>query len=82
MRGSHRNRFVWARVAGIAGFGALLFTAACGTSKNAAAVAPQAAAVQQPSTPIVVSCEPNQRTVVRPVVVNGAALSQVECVSS
>jgi hypothetical protein len=28
-----------------------------------------------------VSCEPNQRAIVRPVVVNGAAVSQVECVS-
>ena len=82
MRGNHRKTFVWARIAGIAGFGALLFTAACGTSQNAPAAAAQTAAVQQPSTPIVVSCEPNQRTLVRPVVVNGAALSQVECVSS
>ena len=33
-------------------------------------------------SPVVVSCEPNQRTIVRPVVINGAAVSQVECVSS
>ena len=39
-------------------------------------------AAAQPSTPVVVSCEPNQRTLVRPVVVNGAAVSQVECVSN
>jgi len=82
MRGTLRNRFIWARVAGIAGLGALLFTAACGTSQNAPALPGQAAAAQQPSTPIVVSCEPNQRTLVRPVMVNGAAMSQVECVSS
>jgi hypothetical protein len=42
--------------------------------------APSAAA--QPGTPVVVSCEPNQRTLVRPTVVNGVALSQVECVST
>jgi hypothetical protein len=30
----------------------------------------------------VVSCEPTQRTLVRPVVVNGATLSQVECVTN
>jgi hypothetical protein len=29
-----------------------------------------------------VSCEPNQRTLVRPVVVNGATISQVECVTN
>jgi hypothetical protein len=28
-----------------------------------------------------VTCEPNQRTLVRPALVNGAAVSQVECVS-
>ena len=82
MRGSHRNRFIWTRVAGIAGLGALLFTAACGTSQNAPGAPAQTAAAQQPSTPIVVSCEPNQRTLVRPVMVNGAAMSQVECVSN
>jgi hypothetical protein len=31
---------------------------------------------------VVVSCEPGQRTVVRPAVVNGIAVSQVECVAS
>jgi hypothetical protein len=82
MRGILRNRFIWARVAGVAGLGALLFTAACGTSQNAPVVPAQAAAVQQPLTPIVVSCEPNQRTLVRPVMMNGAPMSQVECVSS
>ena len=35
-----------------------------------------------PGTPVVVSCEPHQRTLVRPVVVNGAAISQVECVAA
>ena len=28
-----------------------------------------------------VSCEPHQRTLVRPVIVNGAAVSQVECIT-
>ena len=36
---------------------------------------------QQPVTPVVVSCEPHQRTLVRQAVVNGAAVSQVECVA-
>ena len=81
MRGTLRNRFIWARVAGIAGLGALLFTVGCGTSQNVPAAAAQTAA-SQPSMPVVVSCDPNQRTLVRPVVVNGNAVSQVECVSN
>ena len=39
-------------------------------------------AASQPGVPVVVTCEPNQRTLVRPMLVNGAAMSQVECVSS
>jgi hypothetical protein len=31
---------------------------------------------------VVVGCEPNQRTLVRPTVVNGVAVSQVDCVSN
>ncbi len=81
MRGTLRNRFIWARVAGVAGLGALLFTVGCGAAQNVPGAAAQTAAAQ-PSTPVVVSCEPNQRTLVRPVVVNGNAVSQVECVSN
>jgi hypothetical protein len=66
------------------GVAALVSTVACGArdggmasvQASGAAAAPQASA-----SPVVVTCEPNQRTLVRPVVVNGAALSQVECVS-
>jgi hypothetical protein len=36
----------------------------------------------QPGAPVVVSCEPNQRTLVRPVVINGATVSQVECITN
>ena len=62
---------------------ALLFTYGCGATPNASAVRAQEAASAQPSgSPIVVSCEPHQRTLVRPVVVNGAAISQVECVAA
>jgi hypothetical protein len=81
MRGTLGNRFIWARAAGVAALGALLFTVGCGTSQNIPA-APAQTAAAQPSTPVVVSCEPNQRTLVRPVVVNGSAVSQVECVSN
>ena len=81
MRGTLRNRFIWARLAAVGGLGALLFTVGCGTSPNVPAIAAQPTAAQ-PSTPVVVSCEPNQRTLVRPVVINGNAVSQVECVSN
>ena len=69
------------RVAAAAGLGALLFTVGCGTSQTGVTAAPMAAAAQ-PVTPVVVGCEPNQRTLVRPSVVNGVAVSQVECVST
>jgi hypothetical protein len=81
MRGTLRQKFIWARVASLAGLGALLFTAACGRSQNVPGVAAQTSAAP-PSAPVVVSCEPDQRTLVRPAVVNGTAVSQVECVSN
>jgi hypothetical protein len=70
----------WGRAAGAAGIGALLFTYGCGT--NAAGVRTQDVAAAQPGSPVVVTCEPNQRTLVRPAIVNGVAMSQVECVSA
>ena len=62
------------------GVGALAFTYACNAVPQAAAPVQQSAA--QPGTPVVVSCEPHQRTLVRPAVVNGATVSQVECVAA
>jgi hypothetical protein len=55
-----------------------LAVAACGTRDlpDARAQAFNGAA------PMSVACEPNQRAIVRPVVVNGASMSQVECVST
>jgi hypothetical protein len=73
---------MWARAAAVGGFGALLFTVGCGASPNGAAGAVQSVAAAQPGTPVVVGCEPNQRTMVRPSVVNGVAVSQVDCVST
>jgi hypothetical protein len=64
-----------------AAMAALAATVACGTAATPVST-PQALAQPAASSPVVVSCEPNQRTLVRPVVVNGAALSQVECVTS
>lgn len=81
MRGRHTNLW-WARAGMAAGLGALLFTVGCGASQNGVASAAPPAAAAQPGTPVVVSCEPNQRTLVRPTVINGVALSQVECVTA
>jgi hypothetical protein len=81
MRGRQTNIW-WARAGMAAGFGTLLFTVGCGASQNAGASAALPDAAAQPGTPVVVSCEPNQRTLVRPTVINGVALSQVECVST
>ncbi len=65
----------------IAGLGAALFTVAC-DSRDVGGVAAQTITANQAGVPVVVSCEPHQRTLVRPVVVNGATVSQVECVTS
>ena len=77
----------WGRtLAAAAGTGALVFTFACGGARDLArdvnAAPAQQAAAQQTGLPIAVSCEPNQRTIVRPTIVNGVAMSQVECVAA
>lgn len=71
----------WRSAAGVVGAGALLFTVGCGT-RAAGTVSAQQAAASPAGLPVVVTCEPHQRTVVRPAVVNGAAVSQVECVAA
>ena len=73
-------------IVGALGVSALLVTAGCGAGTGegvfAQTAASTSASVSQPGAPIVVSCEPNQRTLVRPVVVNGATMSQVECITN
>ena len=73
----------WRTVLGATGASMLLFTFACGgaTSSDLTGVAAQTLASNQAGAPVLVSCEPHQRTLVRPVVVNGATVSQVECVA-
>jgi hypothetical protein len=72
----------WERTAGAAlGFGALLVTVGCGT-RDVAGVSAQSLNASPAGVPVVVTCEPHQRTLVRPVVVNGATVSQVECVAA
>jgi hypothetical protein len=68
-------------VGGTLAAGALLVTVGCGT-REAGGVAAQSLAAGQAGVPVVVTCEPHQRTLVRPVIVNGAAMSQVECVAA
>jgi len=70
------------RAAAVAGLGALLFTVGCGASQNGATGVAHPAAAAQPGASVVVGCEPNQRTLVRPTIVNGVAVSQVDCVSN
>jgi hypothetical protein len=60
--------------------GAALVTAGCAQERGAMPV--QAATAAGAAQPVVVSCEPSQRAIVRPAVINGATVSQVECVSS
>ena len=67
--------------AGVVGTGALLFTVGCGT-REAGTVAAQQLTASQAGAPVMVTCEPHQRTVVRPTVVNGTAMSHVECVAA
>ena len=77
-----RGMTTWGtRAAWAASLGALFFTVGCGASQTGVTAA-QPLAAAQPSAPVVVGCEPNQRTLVRPSVVNGVAVSQVDCVSA
>lgn len=81
MRANHMKS-QWGRATALAGFGALLFTYGCSGAGSANGVRAQELTAGQAGTPVVVSCEPHQRTLVRPGVVNGAAVSQVECVAA
>ena len=67
---------------GAGAIGALLVTVGCGAAQNTTGVRAQEQAAAQPGAPVIVSCEPHQRTLVRPVVVNGATVQQVECVAA
>jgi hypothetical protein len=73
----------WKQLAGATlGVSALAVTFACNTAPQASsALAPQPQS-NQAGAPVMVNCEPNQRAVVRPAVVNGVAMSQVDCVAA
>lgn len=73
----------WRNVAAVAGLGALLVTVGCGgTTRDANAVVGQSLMPNQAGMPVMVSCQPDQRALVRQTIVNGAAVSQVECVAA
>jgi hypothetical protein len=80
MRSIQMMKSLWGGVAA----SALIFTYGCGAAQNPAGVRAQAQeiAATQAGSPVVVSCEPSQRTLVRPVVMNGATISQIECVAA
>jgi hypothetical protein len=64
------------------GLGALLVTVGCVGQDRGATQAQTLASAGAAAQPVVVSCEPHQRALVRPAVVDGVAVSQVECVSA
>ena len=72
----------WKQIAGATvGLAALAFTFACNTAPQATSALAQQPQLNQAGTPVMVNCEPQQRAVVRPAVVNGVAMSQVDCVA-
>jgi hypothetical protein len=72
----------WKHALGVgAGLSALVFTFGCGGTRELnTPLGSAVAAAPATNTPVVVSCAPTQRTMVRPAVVNGVAVSQVECI--
>lgn len=78
---------------GAVGAGALVVTAACGTSDDtrvramgydsglAQPVAQQMVGAPNANGQVLVNCEPNQRALVRQVLINGQAVAQVQCVA-
>ena len=72
-------------ILGVLAMSALVATVGCGGNSVPGVQAQSALSdttATQPGAPVVVSCEPNQRTLVRPVVINGTTVSQVECITN
>jgi hypothetical protein len=68
------------------GIVALTAAVGCGVrdsnSASAQTLGTSSGAAHAAGSPVLVGCEPTQRTLVRPVIINGATISQVECVTS
>ena len=76
---------MWRAAAGLSAAGALVVTAACSSGEDFARVRAAGDVAQQignANGQVLVNCEPQQRTLVRQVVVNGQPMSQVECVTT
>lgn len=76
--GMQQIRYKGAAAAAILGLGAIL----TGCSRDGSAMAGTPLASVPQGAPVAVSCEPNQRAVVRQVAVNGVTQSQVNCESA
>ena len=73
----------WGRAAVASGsLGTLLLAIGCSGVPTQAPQPQATASAGQAGVPVVVSCEPGQRTIVKPTIVNGVAMSQVECVAA
>jgi len=73
----------WKQAAGATvGAAALVFTFACNTAPQTTSAQAQQPQANAAGAPVMVNCEPQQRAVVRPAVVNGVAMSQVDCVAA
>jgi hypothetical protein len=75
----HGVRRKGAAVAAVVGMGALI--AACAPSTSARIGSASVGETAASAAPVSLACEPNQRAVVRQVVVNGVPQSQMECQS-
>jgi hypothetical protein len=81
---------MWRAAAAVGAAGALAVTAACSSGEDFARVraagdtgfVPVAQQMGNANGQVLVNCEPQQRTLVRQVVVNGQPMSQVECVTA
>jgi hypothetical protein len=84
------TRNIWRAAAGVGAAVALVVTAACSSGEDFARVraagdngfVPVAQQMGNANGQVLVNCEPQQRTLVRQVVVNGQPASQVDCVTA
>jgi hypothetical protein len=77
-----RNRRLHSFGLGALALGALAVTVGCGARAEDLVGVGLQSRTGAPGVPVLVSCEPHQRALVRPVEANGTIVSQVECVSS
>ncbi len=85
-----RMKNMWRAAAGVGAAGALVVTAACSSGEDFARVraagdtgfVPVAQQMGNANGQVLVNCEPQQRTLVRQVIVNGQPMSQVDCVTA